>query len=412
MAIAAIAGGLARSMGGKMMHSSSAATRSFGSKMLKTSDKKIQGGIDKIAKHTQMSMGLIKKSNAFLGKIAGILSKSSPAFGQQLIIMNKSIKLFLRPIGDIMAKYMRPMAVWMIKFATKWYQLFGTGGAKKGSPQYIEDEIKQLEVERESAVINRDFGKAKNIQEKIEKKQAELPAPKVVSKLEQSEKDFWKGVWKILTLSEDEIIDNIGSFFKKIKDYDIWNEFVVPNWEGMLDWNEKLWDDYIIPGWIGMLKWNEKLWDDYVVPFGKGIGEWAKSIWDDYITEGWKDVVNWSQKIWDDYIVKGWENAKNWASDIWDLIVKNIKSLWGGGDKAVGGPINETGLYKLHAGERVITAGDTARTTSGVNAGTTISMSNNFNINANINSDIDIQNLADRLADLQETELRRRVSYI
>jgi len=77
-------------------------------------------------------------------------------------------------------------------------------------------------------------------------------------------------------------------------------------------------------------------------------------------------------------------------------------------EEAVGGAIGETGIYKLHAGERVLTAGDTARSSS--EQSTVIN--NVFNLAATINNDLDIRELADKLADLQEVELRRRVSYV
>jgi hypothetical protein len=66
-------------------------------------------------------------------------------------------------------------------------------------------------------------------------------------------------------------------------------------------------------------------------------------------------------------------------------------------------------MYKLHAGERVLNAGQATRTESG---GSTFNIRSTFNITASVNNDIDIRDLARKLASLQETELRRRVSYL
>jgi len=74
---------------------------------------------------------------------------------------------------------------------------------------------------------------------------------------------------------------------------------------------------------------------------------------------------------------------------------------------AAGGLVPVSGEYKLHAGERIIPAGQAQRGIKDRN----ININNTFNIPATINSELDIRKLAMQLADLNERELRRRVSY-
>jgi len=52
-------------------------------------------------------------------KIMKNLEKSSPAFKQMITVFEKGINLFWRPVGDIIAKFVRPMAIWFLKIATR-----------------------------------------------------------------------------------------------------------------------------------------------------------------------------------------------------------------------------------------------------------------------------------------------------
>ena len=77
------------------------------------------------------------------------------------------------------------------------------------------------------------------------------------------------------------------------------------------------------------------------------------------------------------------------------------------GRGASGGMVNQTGNYQLHAGERVMNAGETSRLGGGG-----MNYSPNITIQATISNDIDIRMLARKLADYQEREIRRRSSYL
>ena len=110
-------------------------------------------------------------------------------------------------------------------------------------------------------------------------------------------------------------------------------------------------------------------------------------------------VLGWAKKIRD-----AWSNAK-------DKVVGGVKKAGGWvKDKlgfASGGDVRTTGPYILHAGERVLNAGETARSVDKP----PMTFNTSVNLQATINNDLDIEMVARKLAEYNETELRRRVSY-
>jgi len=466
---------MTRSAGGTLMHSRFAGAKSVGSSMLSSGQVPWSKVSKEMGKLTNMIIDQHKKANAYLGKISGVLGKHSPAWVQQMIVLKKAFGLFLRPIGDILARFVRPMAIAFLKLATWFYKLFGTGGAAVGSTAYLEDEIKNLEVAKETAMNEGRFDDAAAIQEQINDKQAQIkkntedaikwlnllvpgigrvsmglgsiweddlkPAFLAMSGWAQDiwdtyiapgfdsaktwASDIWEKIKGWFTKPEDgdggDKPEGGGLKFDPLEDFKqgwenlkfasktLWDEYIAPGWEGAKTWGTDLWNDTILPGMADLKNWGTAMWATYIDPFGQKMLKWGGKMWDDYIHPGWQAAKGWAKTIWDDYINVGWEGAKNWASKIWRMIVSYVKNKISDeeGDKAVGGAIQKTGRYLLHAGERVVTAGDVSRANTSPN----LSVTNHFNISATINNDMDIRELARQLADLNETELRRRVSY-
>ena len=75
-----------------------------------------------------MAEGTAKKLTETLKKIKGLLEKASPAFKQSMEIFQKSILLFLRPIGDIFSKLMRPFLILFLKLGILWYKMLTPKG--------------------------------------------------------------------------------------------------------------------------------------------------------------------------------------------------------------------------------------------------------------------------------------------
>lgn len=438
------------STGGKWMHSTSRSTRKMGSKMLGYGGEK---GGEKLLKEVK---GLSKKANMnlkYMGKIANnvakfvnFMSKFSPALKQQTIVMTKAFGLFLRPIGDIMAKFMRPMSLWVMKVAMKWYSIFGSktaGEPGEGGPDIAEQLITQAQAAEAAGEL-----------EKAERLRSE--AASMISKPDIQEEDsgFSKIFGKLIPESFKESLSALGKTFKEL-------------WNVIVEVGKILWDvlgpaltsigniiglavvgalkliTFLFEGIAFVLKMLAKgletAWDlikigiDWIDVFSNWIGEklvgifiklWDSlksfSIWiSDIFTNAWSSILTTMKTVYNwilNTFIGIFESLKNAMSGVWDTIKGLISKLkfWKKNDdehepKAVGGEITETKPYLLHAGERVIPAGVNSRI-SQESQSSVFNIVNN--ITATINNDLDIRELARKLSDLNEIELRRRVSYI
>ena len=56
-----------------------------------------------------------KGASDMLGKVVNILTSASPAFGASLKLIQKTLMMFLRPIGDLLASVLRPIARMMMQ---------------------------------------------------------------------------------------------------------------------------------------------------------------------------------------------------------------------------------------------------------------------------------------------------------
>lgn len=444
-AVASRVGPAIRSTGGAWMHSSKEGFRKMGSKMLRSSDKKIEDGINNIYKKVDTGTKFISTISKGVGKIVGSLSKHSPALKQQLIILGKSISVILRPIGDIMAKFLRPMAIWMMKFAQKWYSIFGTGGGdnKLSKEDAIQNAEKQLEALKAGGAPAEQIQMAQQNLDNLKKDQG----PDTKNPLEA----LWK---KLIPESFKETLSALGDVFKEV-------------WAVVKELAKIFWDVFgpgikFLAGLIGgvlvvVLKNLTFLFEGIAFVLKllaeglrvvriviETVWSWIKKL----ITESFEKFIENIKLAWDvmkgigafvkDIFVVSWNLLKesvsavyDWVKNtfisIWDNLLTAMKNMWDGvkkiidkikfwkkndeestDSKAVGGFIPETGIYKLHAGERVMTAGETSRTSNNSNS---MNVTNVFQISATLNNDIDIETLADKLSQYQETELRRRVSY-
>jgi hypothetical protein len=78
----------------------------------------------------------IKSAVDILGSIKKTMEKSSPYLGGVFAIMSRAMLIFFRPFGDFLGMLLRPMAIWMLRMAIKFYEWF------KGLPETL----KQLGV--------------------------------------------------------------------------------------------------------------------------------------------------------------------------------------------------------------------------------------------------------------------------
>ena len=438
------------SAGGKWMHSSNAGMRKMGSKMMgvgkKAGQDKLAKGIDKIVKNTNLSLKTLGKISRGVAKFIGFMAKHSPALKQQLTVMGKGISLMLRPIGDIMAKFLRPMSIWVMKVAQKWYSLFGTGGGD--SELAKEDAVEQAEKQLEAL----EAGGAPA--EQIAAARVNVAVAKEASSPKQEEQKTGLGILfkEMIPDAFKETLGNLGKIFKEL-------------WGIIVELGKILWEIFgpalkiiatVIGGVImvaldalnrafkgiatvlGRVKdvlmlfrkalevvtfWGDKLVDFLLLVVVKSwqtiratlkvVSDWITGTFDKI----WDTLVNTIKGVYDfilDKFIGVFDKLKSAFSSVFSFIkdkiewVKNLNPFRKDKEKAVGGYIAETGTYKLHAGERVMTAGDTSRTSEGSNF--VFNVVNN--ITASISNDLDIKELAEKLSELNEIELRRRVSYV
>jgi len=426
-------GAAMRSAGGKMMHSRSAATRSKGSRMLQTKDMsqavdRIAGHTDKSRKALDSSLKVIRKISSATAKILNTMQKASPALRQQLIVLGKGFQLAIRPIGDIMAKFLRPMAIWVMKVAMKWYSIFGTSSGKgkgtgdpteavqdarlklqslinAGAPQEVIDTARNDLASKEQTLVESESGSGQGFKDFMDKLFGDLIPESLLSMIE-SLKTLFEALRPVL----EAIVIVLGVALLAVltivqyalmllaETFKILSIVIKELWEGMKAAGTWIKETFI-KAWDALLK---AMNDSGAWIINKLIGAWES------LSNTFEAIVN---------KVTGWiDKIKNAAGNIGDKVkekageVKEKVKSYFNRNKAIGGAITETGQYNLHAGERVVTAGDVSR--MGQASGGNGTTNNTFNINATINSDIDIRYLAERLAELQETELRRRVSYM
>ena len=440
-----------RAQGASMMHSSSLADRKTGSKMMKFDlDGKSAKNIDNMVKKFDLAIGFIGKISKTTAKILGTLAKSSPALAQQMVVLNKAFKLFLRPIGDILARWVTPMARWLIRVAMRWYQLFGGRGGKSD----VRDEIEQLEAQKQLAIDEGRFDAADEIQRQIDEKMSEIPTAwdNFKNTLIKTGDYIWglltgRQIWGILENVAiwlwDQVFLPMWNDLKNVGLW-IWEQILEPAWNFLSNVGVWIWDKILEPAFsfldsVGQWIWEkilepafsflgdvgQRIWENFIEPWFSPMIAWTERMWKKYIDPWLSPVVNWASRIWTDYIHAGFKGLANWGSRVWELIKSAASRLIPGSgfisrgvevagnvwdrirNKAVGGNIDRTGLYNLHAGERVVTAGDLSR----MKGSGSVNITNRISINANVNNDYDIHSLAKKLAEYNEVEMRRRVSY-
>lgn len=389
------------------------AARSAAGSILKT------GGSDALLAVTNIMSKNVKKIFDKVKKALQLLEKASPALKQQLIVFRKSILLFLRPIGDIMAKFVRPMAIWALKVAMKWYQLFGGGASKGGDPaDALEQAIKQLDIAKEEGdpeQIRRAEEAVIKAEQNVAKKtdSTRVGPGSILDTLKSFGDKLWKDFIPDVLVS---VVKELGTTFSLL-------------WETL----KSLWDIVgplvEVIGAAGLTAALFALEGVLVIVNTALLG--VKTILE-FVKVGFQWLDYWLESLWGwlkDNIPNAFETVKEWftntiptaisnmiakAKEIFAKVVEWIKNLNpfrkkkgdDDGGRAVGGLVETTGDYKLHAGERILPAGQARKESRSIN------ITNHFNIPSTINTDFDIRELAMRLADYSERELRRRVSYL
>ena len=394
-----------------------------------------------------------------LNSIKGTLKQASPQFAQSMQILKKGLLLYLRPIGDVISKLFRPFLMIFIKAGLLWYKylsnLFGTG---KDGTEDATDKVGDLEAtlgEKTEPGGGGTEGSSGSDWKNANFKPAEGKG--LFDGLKKAWDDFLEpgnGFFDTLKLLWQGLVSAGKLVWLGIQTIavSVWN-MGVTLWEALEEtWDQLMWDlnalfDDLISLGKDLWKTIAGLWDD-TVKVAKDVWTFISGLWEDtvqiakdvwkFISDWWDTLITnvasiWSKlktdwdtlitdagKIFED-IGKAFKKISDAVESAWGLLKSAFNKLlsWikdavdrdkdedkGKGGKAVGGDISSTGMYQLHAGERVLTAAETKRSSGG---NYTFNMP--VTINAKIDSEMDLRQLARRLAALQEVELRRRVSY-
>ena len=352
-----------------------------------------------------------------------LFADASPQLKLQTQLLQRSFTLLIRPFGDMVANLIRPfvrtflrMSVQMYKFYHGFNRVMSFFTSTVGGGASAEDKAEQLLVQRRAAEERGDDLAIQAIDRKLDELSKRDPGGVQLAKSADAVQQFETYLPNALVEgfgSLDELSNNLWSkvqeFFPGIADS-------VNEW-----WNEKG------PTMVGDVK-------DGLSEITQGIAEFFKDEdgkWFPGVRNELKSVTDGISSFlmdspWAALIKKELDAVSKTISEFISAAKSKVMSVpgastaskigsWIGGKlgigsdsdpgNATGGVIPETGVYKLHAGERVVPAGQARNTDSNVN------ITNNFTIHASINNNVDIQRLASELESLQHIGFRRRVSY-
>lgn len=329
-------------------------------------------------------------------KIYAKLKEASPALQAVSSMFEQSIRLFFKPFGDFLAMLLRPLAVWLLRIAVKWYKWL-SGMTEEQKKKAATGALAGTAVAGPiGGIIGGVIGANwKEILEKI----AEF-FYSIIEKIvdwQNSVKEFAENVkqkiidwWDSLGAYWVELAANIAYFWEDLKANlaNKWDEVKAKFNGWILD---------LLASWDAL---KSELADKWKTIIGKFLE------WKDYFVEKWNELKSSLANAWDK-IKSAIRGFLDWIEEkirsVYSSAVKTVKGVLG--VKQGGGYIAETGAYLLHAGEYVVPRG------SKVGQMTEFNYSPTINVNANISSEMDIRDLAEKIARYSRDRMRRYTMY-
>ena len=304
-------------------------------------------------------------------KLVKGLAASSPFLKGVFSMFKRATTLFFRPFGDFLANLLKPLAIVLLRAASKWLS-FTRGLAKEeggiiGSLKEKIDEFFTGEF---------DFGEwlIENI-------------PKFIIGL------FDIGEWIGLRIADIVIgLFNIGiwlgerlvDFIFGVFDFGFWlGEKIAAYIKGEFDLGQ----------WLG----------DNIDPFFGGVfdvGEWLGENFIEFFVIKPFEIGEWIGQHMREFFIGTFDFGK-W---LLDNITNFFKGFFRPKSRQTGGRIDETGLFKLHKGEEVIPANKVRN-----NSKTTI-FRPTFNFSGSISSELDVDSIMRRASRQTEINLKRFTS--
>jgi len=296
--------------------------------------------------------------------ILSVIKKSSPYLRGILSLFGRAFSMFFRPFGDFLASLLRPLAVILLKFASKWLTFTRSELGEEGLSTNLPSAEKGLTggilpTVGISGGFNRMIG---DLFKSIDFSKLKDFGLWVWEKL----KMIWSWEWKL----ELWLIEKIKSIWNWSWDFNLW---LVERIKTIWNWS---WD---FGGW---------LWDTLTSAFGNlidifsGFGSWLWTTITDVFSNIGSIFSNFGTWLWD--TITGW---------------------FGKGDNnttgyATGTPfVPGDGMYKLHRGEQVIPRGQN---------NSSVVLKPTFQITGSINQDIDMDAIVRRASRVTEMELKKR----
>jgi hypothetical protein len=100
------------------------------------------GAVAQIAAGVGTALVVLEAMKMFLSKLV----ESSPHLQASMEIINKSLMLFLMPIGQLLDTYIRPLAIGMLQYAIGFYKAFSTPEGQEKLKQKITGMTAELPI--------------------------------------------------------------------------------------------------------------------------------------------------------------------------------------------------------------------------------------------------------------------------
>ena len=265
-------------------------------------------------------------------KAVGILAQASPALGASLKLIQRTLMMTLRPIGDLLAAFLRPIARTMREMHRRAHQAALQKG-RPGSKEYAKEYYNVLLGEARDRLfdwLSRDFKDSfvGTVQGLSLGDFVNMSGPGMVSKIMGY--DLGKAV--------DDFLSDVGGSLQRVG-REIWNGLAgVGNWLSTNVWGairgvgESIWNGLVgVGAWLANDVWRairtvgENIWNGLA-----GVGTWLS-------TNVWGAIRGVGESIWN-----GLAGIGQWFAgvirNLFDRIVDSILSGLGfGGGGGSGG---------------------------------------------------------------------------
>jgi hypothetical protein len=411
------------------------------------------GNVGKMAGTAVAILGALLIIKGIMDRVWNNLKTSSPYLQGILSVMNRAWMLFWRPFGDFLGALLRPLAIALLKMAVSWIKftrgekvksVTGTIAKTLGLPGSeelehgidLKDKIKEIHQRGlENLRAWGDFFRGihqqgvENFKGWIEKFKGWIDTLKEMHQQGIENIKGWLDFFKDKIEKAKDKLKGFGDWlWGKMKEVWEWtNDFGDWLWEKLQDvWNYG--EDF--GGWL----WDKlkSVWN-YTSDFGNWLWLMLQTIWNwvfdlagwlwDKITIGAESIWEWTYNVGKwlyEKITGSFDNLKNWLGNVgkflWEKITENLENALSGfvaawtfswswpGYQTGANSVPETGLYRLHKGEQVITAPRADRNT---NQSIVLNPTFNITTNGGVN-DLDLDSQMRRAARMLEFEVRQR----